>query len=226
MTDKLKYIFIAFAAMLILSGCEYDNPTGEDVDGAGYVLAGYYMMAGEEDAIDDDSRATAPTWWDDYKTLKFSEVVAKGTDGIKINNYPEQGQKTYITMTSADTDNDVYLVSARTEYPNRQDVIDYYLEEYYLQDSTGDDSGNWYDNGIIVDDDWEADPKYRVKMEVHFQDGSIRYEWISETSNDMGGAYYSHFDLDGDMTIPTDEDWEPETTTSGMQWEQQGLLLP
>ena len=226
MTDKIKYFLISIAAILVLAGCDSGGSYNAlNEEGAGYVLAGYYMMAGEEESVTSSgsSRATAPTWWDDYKTLKFSDVVAMGEDGLAISDYPEQGQITYITMTEADTVNKVYKVSSRTEYPSHDEVIDYYLEEYFLK-NTGDDSSNWYDNGLMVsyDDDssdWTENHLSRETMEVHFQDGSVREEWIAAVDSDFvgGTVEYAHFDIDGDMAVPTDDSWEP-TAAVGMDW--------
>ncbi len=226
MTDKLKYFFISIAAILVLAGCDGNSNgswlDGKSVDGADYVLAGYYMMAGEEEALSDTdsgtSRATASTdvtRYSDYNEKTFTDLA--GTT-MRFVNYPEQGQKTYTTVT-ATGDPDIFKFSSRTEYPNREDVIDYYLEEYYLKDATGTGSGTdyWYEEGVVVDDAGDEDATFRETMEVHFQDGSVRYEWITDTSTTMG-TYYSPFDYDGDMSIPSDEDWAPDTTDTGMAW--------
>jgi hypothetical protein len=206
-------------AGLILAGC--NSGSDESDTGTDYLLAGYYMMAGEETALADEgsSRASAPTWWDDYNTYEYQDVIDLGSDGLKVNNYPEQGQKTYITVTAEDTDADdgpVYKVSSRTEYPNKSDLFDYYLEVYYLQDTTTDGSNLW-SNGTVVEKDgdaWVSNPLARETMELVFQDGSVRKEWINYDTNDPYAGYYAQFPLDGDMVIPSDADWVPSSPSA------------
>ena len=196
MTEKMKYLLITAAVVLMLAGCRFDdNPTGEDVEGAGYVLAGYYMMAGDEEALSEGtSRATASTDTDrysDYFEKTFSELVTlTASSPMTFVNYPEQGQKTYTTVTVTG-DADIFKFSSRTEYPNHDDTIDYYQEVYYLKDATGTGTGTdyWYEEGVVVDDSGNEDSTYRETMEVHFKDGSVRYEWIADTSTTMGEYY-------------------------------------
>ncbi|QEN07049.1 hypothetical protein EXM22_03260 [Oceanispirochaeta crateris] len=214
---KKMSTFLLMIAGLILSGC--NSGSDEAVVGTDYLLAGYYMMAGEETALADEgsSRASAPTWWDKYDGYTYDQVIALGSDGIKVNNYPEQGQKTYITVTDADpdlTENKVYKVSSRTEYPNKSDLIDYYLEVYYLQDIWL--SGLWKDGSVVEEDGdaWVTNPLARETMEVVFQDGSVRKEWIAYDTNDPYAGYYAQFPLDGDMVIPSDPDWVPTSPSA------------
>lgn len=218
MTNKIRFFLMSIAAVLILAGCEYNNPTGEEVKGAGYVLAGYYMMAGEEDALSEgSSRATAASSTPgDYAGMTLAYLDTNNIE-MKFVNYPEQGQKTYVTVELYDAaaTPDIYLFTSRTEYPNRDDVIDYYLEEYYV---AADGTTAWETaNAQICDSSGTLDATSRKTMDVHFQDGSVRYEWITDTSTTMG-SFYSSFDLDGDMFVPSSESWSPATQSSGMDW--------
>ncbi|MDC7240139.1 MAG: hypothetical protein PQJ50_07255 [Spirochaetales bacterium] len=190
-------ILLALSA-LIFAGCSSDV---EDTSGEDYLLAGYYMIAGGETELVDDSKATAPVHQTNYNSTSFANWISAGT--TKIVNYPERQQKTYITVSETSVD-DVYFISSRTEYPNKEDIIDYYLEEYYVKnvDTDGTD-GIWNNADPVVDPDGNSDPKYRETMEVHFQDGSVRQEWIADIP--AAGDRYKAFPIDGDMSIPDDE---------------------
>ncbi|MDC7232040.1 MAG: hypothetical protein PQJ58_02320 [Spirochaetales bacterium] len=197
-------IILSLSALLLFTGCTTDV---EDTAGTDYLLAGYYMIAGEETPLTDDdggnSRATAPAYWDNYSNYTYAELIALGTDGLKINNYPERGQKTYVTVEATDVA-DVYKVTSRTEYPKKEEIFDYYLEEYYLTPASWS-AGELWSEGVVCTADGTEDETYRETMEVHFQDGSVRYEWIADVHPDAGGtAEYAMFDIDGDMSFPSE----------------------
>ncbi|MDA3955446.1 hypothetical protein, partial [Oceanispirochaeta sp.] len=201
-------VLISMAIALLFMGCD---TSVESTEGTDYLLAGYYMMAGEETAIVEEgvSRTTAPAWWDKYSDYTYANVIAMGTDGLKVQNYPEQGQVTYITVTTADATEEVYKVSSRTEYPQKDDLIDYYQEVYYLWDKYSSDL--WKDGAIVekINNVWIENSKARETMEVVFKDGSIRKEWIAYDTNALDptitkAGYYAQFSLDGDMVIPSD----------------------
>jgi len=187
-------ILLILTTGLLFTGCSQDVKSTEGTD---YLLAGYYMLAGDETPLTEAgvTRATAPI----YNTTlypavwSYADLIAGGTDVIKFINYPEQGQKSYVTVKATNT-TDVYLISMRTEYPQREDVIDYYLEEYYMKDN-GD--SNWTNADIVVNAAGTEDPKYRKTMEVVFKDGSIRKEWIDDVT-----VRYAGFAIDGDLTFP------------------------
>jgi len=188
---------IVLTAGLLVSGCSQDM---QSTEGADYLLAGYYMLAGDETALEEGAvRATAPLHNAAlYPTpMTYADLVAGGEDFIKFVNYPEQGQKSFVTVTSTD-DPTVFLIKLRTEYPRQEDTIDYYLEEYYMKDS-GDTIWNKDDN--IVAPNGTLDSKYRKSMEVVFKDGSIRKEWIADVA-----SRYAAFDISGDLTFP-DAGW-------------------
>ena len=199
--NKLHNIFLILFSLTILiyTGCSSDT---SDNSGEDYLLAGYYMIAGDEIPLADDSRATAPVHQADYSTMTFDQWIA--APAFQITNYPERHQKTYITVTATAVA-DVYFVSSRTEYPNKGEIIDYYLEEYYVKDE-GD--GIWNNADSIIDSSENVDPYFRTTMEVHFKDGSIRKEWIDDIFPGVGyvgTADYQYFPIDGDMTIPADD---------------------
>ena len=111
MKQTIAFLLAVFI-VLIFSGC--DMRSDKPVVGSDYLLAGYYMMAGEKTALADEgtSRATAPAWWASYNDYTYDQLIALGADGLKINNYPEQGQKTYITVTAEDAAAKVYKISS------------------------------------------------------------------------------------------------------------------
>ncbi len=208
--NKLHNIFLILFSLTILiyTGCSSDT---SDNSGEDYLLAGYYMIAGDEIPLADDSRATAPVHQADYSTMTFDQWIA--APAFQITNYPERHQKTYITVTATAVA-DVYFVSSRTEYPNKGEIIDYYLEEYYVQDiEVGTDPAphTWTNDDPVVDADGTPDPYYRKTMEVHFVDGSVRKEWIAAVHPDAAGAVdgkkveYAAFDINGDLAYPANE---------------------
>lgn len=216
MNKLTSFILISLSAILLLTGCSTD---AEDTAGTDYLLAGYYMIAGEETPLAasaaDISRATAPVHQPDWSTRTFQQWI--DASPTKINNYPERGQKTYVTVTNAGSN---YFVSSRTEYPKKEDLLDYYLEEYYVEDTNSDT--NWTSADNIVTSVGAINSKARTTMEVHFQDGSIRKEWIDDDSYGAVAQsdYYAHFDINGDLTIPTDTSWVPSAASvgDGMEW--------
>ncbi|MDC7240140.1 MAG: hypothetical protein PQJ50_07260, partial [Spirochaetales bacterium] len=203
MKNRTNYIVILLAlTALIFAGCSSD---AEDTSGEDYLMAGYYMLAGEETALTDDSKATAPVFEGDFSDLSFPDYWVGTTR--KINNYPEQGQKTYVTVSQYDTD--VYFISSKTEYPKKEEILDYYLEEYYIQDE-GDEF--WDGDDAVVDPDDLAGSEgdyFRETMEVVFQDGSVRKEWIAEIPD--AADRYDAFDIDDEMAIPDDESFITST---------------
>ena len=205
MNKLTSLIFITLSALLLFAGCSTDV---EDTVGTDYLLAGYYMIAGDAIALTDDaagtSRATAPVHQAAWETMSFAQWIADSP--VKINNYPERGQKTYVTVKETGTA-DVYSVSSRTEYPKKEDLFDHYLEEYFVKNEA--DLNLWDNDDPIVNADGSTDFYNRETMEVVFKDGSIRTEWIADLPAFAGGSVdYAPFPLDGDLIIPA-EGWTP-----------------
>ena len=218
---KKRYIYlitITVLAVFLLNSCSSDVT---DTEGADYLLASYYMMAGEETPLTDSGadRATVPVHTltaDSDTALPFATLITNGANDNKVNNYPEQGQKTYYTVTLEEAG--IYLISARTEYPKKEDILDYTLEEYYVRDNAP--AGYWTTADTIVEKvngTWVDNSKARKSMEVHFQDGSLRKEWIVSEKTDGASYQYAHFDINGDMAIPDETDWAPAVATD-MSW--------
>ena len=204
----MKYTAAAAAlTVLLFAGCSSDI---EETGGEDYLLSGYYMIAGDETPLAEDSRATAPVHWSGLDTTSFSDWVADGPR--KVNNYPERHQKTYITVSETAVDN-VFFISSRTEYPNKEDIIDYYLEEYYVMDE-GD--GIWNGSDSIVEANGTVNPYARETMEVVFQDGSVRKEWIADLPLIESREGYASFAIDDFMYIPENEDFL--VTTADSEW--------
>jgi len=203
-------VLITLSISLLITGCTQDVTSTEGTD---YLLSGYYMMAGEKTPLPDDGASrTSVTVSDVANSETFDSWMA--SPGKILVNYPEQGQKTYVTVTEYDATNKIYLISARTEYPQQEDLIDHYQEEYYVKDSL--DIGTWSYNDPIVRPDGTQDAKYRKTMEVIFKDGSVRKEWIANVYDWTSSTYYATFDIEGDMTIPSD--WTGPATDTNMAY--------
>ena len=209
-------IIITITISILLTGCNvFDNGKSSD-DGKDYILSGYYWMAGDDTPITDTGSERAsinPLNFNETKV--FSALISLGQNGSFVTNYPERGMKTFYTVTATTNNSDpVYKISARTEYPNKEDIFDYYLEEYYLKDS--DANGNWTTADEVVEwngSAWVVDSTARETMELHYQDGSVRKEWIVTDGN---VEKYAHFDINGSMSMP-DETWSP-TLNGTMNW--------
>jgi len=135
------------------------------------------------------SRATVPS------------SVSTFTNGT-MANYPEVGLTSswIITDASATVAANVYLVSVRTNFPSTSS-IDYYLEEYYVKDITS--LGVWDYDDPIVNTDGVQDQTYRVRKEVHYRDGTVRYEKIVKVLfKSDAQAGFSAFDVDGSLDYP------------------------
>ncbi len=219
---KYTLIIIIITTVLMATGCNVLDNGSEEAD-ADYVLSGYYWMAGDEEGVDETSSGRAAINPLSFTTAtNFSQLITEEEYAVFIPNYPEKGLKSYYTVrleesgvsVSGYTGNDIYKISVKSEFPKKEDIFDYYLEEYYVLDA-GDDDEWTVDDPIVANNSgtWESDSKAREKMELHYQDGSIRYEWIVSDGND---EKYAHFDIDGDMDMP-DDTWSPALDNT-MEW--------
>lgn len=115
------------------------------------------------------AKATVPVYSGD---ITFSDGATGSYD-----DYPEPGLTTDYDITEAfGIAANVYMVTVTTTYPAGNDVIDTYIEEYYVLDESP--VGTWTIADPVVDDTGSTDQKYRVRMEMAFDDGSTRYETI------------------------------------------------
>ena len=124
-----------------------------------------------------DAKATIPVYND-------SITFAVGGTG-NFSNYPEPGLTTSYAIADASADvagtGTYYKITATTTWPATNDVIDSYVEAYYVEDVSaggGTADGVWDTNDPIVDTAGDEDPLYRVTMQMEFDDGSTRYETI------------------------------------------------
>jgi len=97
-------------------------------------------------------------------------------------DYPEPNLTTgyLITDASGEVAPNVYKITVTTVYP-ASSQIDQYIEEYYVLDDSPGGAGAddiWTIDDPIVDDTGSRDQKYRTRMEMYFNDGSVRYETI------------------------------------------------
>ena len=145
------------------------------------------------------SKATVPV--NTLSGIKFSD--GSGT----VPDYPENGLTTNYTIEAAgDVGANVYLITSSTTYPTTN-IMKEYVEAYYVKDETpgspGVPDGNWTEDDPIVDNQGNADSIYRVKQEIHFRDGSIRYEkivkFITPASSENG---FKSFDITGSLDYP------------------------
>jgi hypothetical protein len=153
------------------------------------------------------SRATVPI--SSSTTYTFSALVGNTTT---LAGYPEPGQTTKFTVTSRDSANHVYDVTATTTYP-ASDIRLNYVEEYYVRDigvdpattftSVNTPDGTWtVDDPIVklVGPSWTQDQKSRVRQVLTFTDGTTRTETIvSQTDFTTGIPRFASFDPAGSL---------------------------
>ncbi|MBN1686379.1 MAG: hypothetical protein JW852_06970, partial [Spirochaetales bacterium] len=153
------------------------------------------------------AKATVPVY---SAAIPFADA-ATGS----YNDYPEPGLITdYVIADASGVAPDVYKITVTTEYPVDDPVIDYYIEEYYVRDESPGSAtpdGSWTIDDPIVDADGNRDQKFRTIMEMHFVDGSVRYETIvkmifpnAPDLNDGGLAEdgFAAFDILGPLDYP------------------------
>lgn len=123
-----------------------------------------------------------------------------------VMDYPEAAMVTSWTVslesgTLGATDA-VYRIVSTTTYPSSNPLVDSYIEEYFVKDivPVGESAGTWNEHDPIVDDAGTQDQAYRVRMEIHFDDGSVRYEKIVKLYAEMEG--FLPFDVDGSLSYP------------------------
>jgi hypothetical protein len=118
-------------------------------------------------------------------STKATVPVYSEPEGIDFANpdtgpyedYPEPDLSTdYVIAEAFGVADDVYQITVTTTYPDGNDTLDQYIEEYYILDEDG--NGTWTIDDPIVDDTGAPDQKYRTRMEMHFKDDSVRYETI------------------------------------------------
>ncbi len=118
-------------------------------------------------------RAIVPVWTDS---------VSNTFSGGSISDYPEQGMTTDYSVVVEDSAQNIYRITSITSYPAQNTTIDTYTEEYLIKDVTPGDpttpDGIWDSADPIVDDGFSDSPSHRERMEILFDDGTIRYERI------------------------------------------------
>ncbi len=137
------------------------------------------------------SRATVPV-----------STAGEFADG-SVADYPEPGMTTAYTVAAAGFGTDIYRIVSTTAYPESDDVAETYVEEYYVQDL--EPLASWGTEDLIVDDAGTADPAYRVRMELTFDDGSVRSEKIVKLIRpweEGSEAGFAPFDIEGTLTFP------------------------
>lgn len=133
------------------------------------------------------SRATVPVW-------PSARTFVDGT----ISDYPEQGLTTNYTVTVEDAGLNIYRIVSTTVYPVSNTLVDTYIEEYLVEDMA--DIGVWDFNDPVVDAVYTADPLAREKMELHFDDGTVRYEQIVMLT--WGSDGFAAFDINSSLSYP------------------------
>ncbi len=142
-------------------------------------------------ALDDDSgmapQATVPV----SGSMPFS--------GGTISDYPEPGMTT--TYTVASEGSGVYRITSTTQYPASNTTVDKYIEEYLIKDVAP--TGSWTIADPVVNAGGTEDRTHREKMELHFDDGSVRYESIVYLAfPDDANDGFAPFDIAGSLFYP------------------------
>ncbi len=121
-----------------------------------------------------------------------------------IADYPEPGLTTAYTVAGEGTTaagKNFYRIVSTTTYPASNDLVERYVEEYFVLDEAP--LGQWGIEDPIVNATGEEDPKFRARMEVHFRDGTVRYEQIVDlVEHDDTEAGFAAFDINASMYYP------------------------
>jgi len=144
---------------------------------------------------------------------KLSDLSFASLAPTSFSNFPEPGQMTSFSATSAGTN--VYLITVTTSYPST-DTRESYVEKYYVYDGA-DTVGTWTSADIIVADPASATaaPAARVEMTLSYRDGSSRSEKIYKTSAAGDGKYDpAALSLSGPMLL-ADVTLPPATSSAG-----------
>ena len=141
--------------------------------------------------------ATVPV---DVNSIDFS--AGSGT----ITDYPEPGHDTTYTISAAaGVGSTAYFISSVTTYPDAS-TMQTYTEEYYIKDQSEGSTtadGVWDEHDPIVDANGVADPLSRIKQEILFRDGSVRYESLVDVDfSALGDLGFAEFDLLDNLTYP------------------------
>ena len=237
-------ILLLIISTLLFYSCDLNSSDSDD-QSEEYILSGFYWLAGDDTALTEEGASRSSINTTTMNTTNvFANLVAAGSYANFESNYPEQGQKTFFTVTVEESNvstyiyNDtttitgaavtVYRIATKTTFPAKENLFTNYLEEYFVLDidtqtvpGTSDfyaSDGIWTNDDPVVtknsDGTWKVDSKARESMQLEYQDDSSRYEWITADSND--GTYYAHFTEDGVTEIPSSS-WTPATGT-GMDW--------
>jgi hypothetical protein len=232
MKTKIIILVIITGAILLLSGCDFfadmfgnnkdsELPKVSDSDQLEYIdtfmqsflierTGGYAIESskGLRPPLGGTGPAVKTTINVSATTYQFATILGVPQT---LTDYPEDGLDTTFTVAAAaDIGTDIYLVTATTAYP-ATNIIEEYIEAYYVKDYKDSvvlddnlDDGIWSNNDPIVDDQGELDPTFRVTHEIHFRDGSTRYETIVDIVQPANEARngFQAFDIDGALTFP------------------------
>jgi hypothetical protein len=230
MTNKQKIlpVLLILAAALIFSSCGEgitDRLSADEVEAyEDYALSSYFLLRG-----DSSIPASRATW--DY-TAEIQLPDDGGTTTATVDNYPEKGQSTTVTITrDASWDDKVYKVVNVTTYP-KQDSITSTTESYYILDDNNDgylvqendDDVGTYSSDPICDEDGTINPLYRESFVTVYDNGLERNETViatlDSTDGDYGEVKYADFDISGPLVFPETDD--PDTwgdgTLDGDEW--------
>ncbi|MBT3272843.1 MAG: LamG domain-containing protein [Spirochaetales bacterium] len=153
------------------------------------------------------AKATIPV-----NTGTASILFSDGETG-SYSDYPEPGLTTGYTISATTIGTEVYLIEVETTYPSSNTVVDKYMESYYVKDISagGAADGIWTIDDPIVNDSGINNPRFRVRLEMLFDDGSTRYETIVKmifpnepTLNESGEAEngFAAFDILSSLDYP------------------------
>jgi len=196
MTNKIKFlpILLIILSIIALSSCGegFSNRLSDaDVD---YLMSSYFILRGDESIP--ESRAA----WNALKTpLEFPFGGETSVTSSPAANYPEKGQKTTATIETTD-ETGIYLVTNTTKYPRREKIISGTTESYHVKDEDVIGTFN-SDDPLWNKTAGATDFNSRIAFQTEYQNGTIRYEMVEETTTE-DLTEYAAIDIDGSLIYP------------------------
>lgn len=214
-----KFLLVLAAVVFALASCQGPVSTDPlDNNQIAQFRSSYLQTYDLEKVVGLESRSVAPILSrmrlvsGSKATVPVLDVDRSFVSG-SVDNYPEPGMVTSWTVTlhsgtqgAADA---VYRVVSVTTYPASNTLVDSYIEEYFVRDIlaivsadplTYEEPGIWNEHDPIVNTAGVQDQAYRLRMELRFRDGSVRYEKIVKLYGANEG--YAPFDVDGSLAYP------------------------
>jgi len=207
-----KFLLVLAAVVFALASCQGPVSTDPlDDSQIAQFRSSYLQTYDLEKVVGLESRSVAPIL-SRMRLVAGSKATVPVLDADRpfvsgsVENYPEPGMVTSWTVSvysgTEGAENAIYRVVSVTAYPATNTLVDSYIEEYFVKDIVpmGQVAGVWNEDDPIVDESGVQDQAYRVRMELRFDDGSVRYEKIVKLYGADQG--YASFDVDGSLAYP------------------------